>query len=93
MLGMMTPALVVASPFLFVLGYILSQGPLAWLVTRRCFPGSWFDVCVEPVWCLARRSPAIKAAWYWYLDFWMPDTVEEDMAMLRGILKQHPPDE
>jgi hypothetical protein len=90
---MMLPVFVVAVPFLLVLGYILSQGPLMWLVMHRCFPGSWADIYVSPVSFLARRSPSIKAAWYRYLDSWAPNNVEEDMAMLREILRQQNRDE
>jgi hypothetical protein len=60
--------LVLAVVFLPVL-YVLSIGPVVWMVDRTTAPW-WLEAFYYPLEWLAAYSTTIRDALNWYIDFW-----------------------
>src|SRR5437868_3417211 len=57
--------------------YVLSSGPVAWLVCKGIVSGHTFDGVYAPLIRCSKIRP-LWHAWSWYFGKWMPNEAEEE---------------
>ena len=60
---------------LVLMVYILSAGPMVWLVNRSLMPVRLFNTIYRPLTKVGRFCPPFKYAFHWYVQLWSSSPV------------------